>query len=177
MSQITIHKQDYNDRDGLSIVTRIFKNKVLVKESGVHANYFSMVVCDMRYGGVHRLPDRYRDSINAAIQTLSMRLMQVRIDKEGSIDQIRSLGKWVMLPHLFQCEMHWTFGKMNGRIRQKSASCYGKFSEEELRSINEAIARMAFTAMQIHLVSDVQENTPQSKESSIALQESSNKTD
>lgn len=158
MNQITISTQDYNDKEGLTIVTRIFKNQALVKESGVHANYFSMVVSDMAFSGVKQLPDRYREQINAAIQSLAMRLMQVRIDKESAIDQLRDLGKWVMLPHLFQDEMHWTFGKMNGRIRQKSASCYGKFSDEELRSINEALGRMAFTAIQIHLVSPVQES-------------------
>lgn len=151
-TNFAVAKNDYSLEDGIHVLTSIFKKGYLADEGGFYPHYFSMVTTGYKFGNFANYPQRIVDRINVVSERAAIRLSQICITSTDPLSQIKDLGKWVMLPHLFQEEMGWTFGKMNGRIRQKSASCYGKFSVEELRDINEAINRMALKAMQVHIV-------------------------
>ena len=173
MTNFTIAKNDYSLQDGIAVLTAIFKKGYLAQEGGFYQHYFSMVTTGYKFGNFANFPPRIVDSINEVAERAAIRLSHTRITDEDVVGQIKALGKWVNLPNLFQTEMGWTYGKMNGRLRLKTATCYGKFSAEELRDINETINRMALKAMQVHIVLPVQDNIDNKVETATDVQDSS----
>lgn len=176
-SNITITRQTVTLKQALGVLCNIYKKQYLQEVSGVNRNYYSMVLNGYAYGSVRELPVRYIQQLNDAVLVMGKRLSQTRITEEDTLSQIKALGKWVNLPHLFYERMGWTVGQLRGRTSNKAASTYGKFSGEQLFTINTHLMQMALETLQVQIALPVQENTDNKVETTAAVQGLCKKTD
>lgn len=173
---LTFPQQDYNLKDGLTLLTSMYKNTYLQEVSGVRTQYFNMVLTGYQFGTVKTFPARYREALNEAIIRIGTEMMQTRLTDTDTLAQVKELGKKMPLRHLFVNCLGWTEDKMKQRVSSRNGNMYGKFEAEHIQKLNETIAVIAMRTLQIHLVGNEQENTPKYEESVTAVQESCKKT-
>ena len=172
-----LSQQDYSLKDGLTLLTSMYKGVYIQRESGVSRNYLVMATRGYQLGTLRRFPDRYVDQLNETIIRIGQQLMQTRITEDDTLAQLKTLAEKIPLQNIFANYLGWSEGKLKQRLYAKSGNMYGKFEPDTINKVNEALAAMAMKTLMIHLVYAEQENTPKSEESATAVQESCKKTD
>lgn len=170
---IQLPQQDYSVKDGLTLLTSIYKNMYVQEVSGIRYQYYTVAMGDYQFGNTKRFPARFIPVMNQAILAIGQDILQTRLTEETIMEQLKVLGKKIPLTYLFIDRLRWTEGKMKQRIMGVHSNMYGKMEPDTVRRLNELLVSIAATTLQIHLVSDEQENTPNNAGSDGVLPDSS----
>ena len=101
--------------------------------------------------------------LNKAIREIAQELLSVRITEESdALSQLRELRDIICFPYIFQTIMgksaYWhkrrLSQKVNVRKNGREYTLLGKFTEDEVRQINDAIRVIALNLLSLELTTD-----------------------
>ena len=156
MNGVQLTQYEVSAEQMLHTVAKYVKQTDLAKRIGIKVQQLNTYMSGMS------IPVKYYDKLNEVVAEISKELNGTTIGEENTLEQLKTLGKWVRLPWLLQEELGLTVRQATMRMSDKREGVYGKFTPEMLRIINTAIIRASFELMQIRVARPVQENTMQS---------------
>ena len=156
---ITIHRRQVSSVDGLVFLAERIKMVHLAKGIGVFpSNLTNYIKGHLDCGRATRLPDKYIAPANEYANSIGQQLMQVRITGDDALRQLKSLGKIISLPYIFQHCMRWEEWRIKERLSDKRRAMYGRFTDSELSEINTHIISLAIQLIEIEIVGTEQKN-------------------
>ena len=162
---IGIEKQDYPLAEGLTLALRVAKGTKLAELMGIRQSNLS------GYASGRFLPTGSRlEGMNDGLQNIGEALMSVRMTRENWKEVYEQLREFIKLTPMLKDECGLDRVWVAHHITSTRDRYYGQFTDEELRKINEAVMRIALRLLQIHLVLPMQENTPESTETTTQVQ-------
>lgn len=167
MYGVQLTQNEVSAEQMLQTVAKYVKQTELAKRMGLKVQQLNIYM----HGAI--VPTKHYESLNAVVCQIGEELNAMRIENENTLEQLKSLGKWVNLPWLMQKELGLTVRQTKMRMSDKREKVYGQFTPEMLRTINAALIRASFELLQIKVVAPIQDNIDNKVETYATVQDSS----